>query len=129
MVPYFLNTDDDIIIVDPTHEYMDVAKAFDGSFIEISPHSTNWVNPLDRDVSLLNAVSFDKTRNFRRIRRWYGLDSNYCTKSQIMCGIAEHSMEQEFKPQHASIIDRCIKILFTDIASLPHRGKKSAYYE
>ncbi len=58
-----------------------------------------------------------------------GLDSNYCTKSQIMCGIAEHSMEKEFKPQHASIIDRCIKILFTDIASHPIGGKKSAYYE
>lgn len=130
----FLNTDDDIIIVDPTHEYMDVAKAFDGSFIEISPHSTNWVNPLDCDVSLLNAVSFDKKQETsEELEDGTDLIQIIAQKSQIMCGIAEHSMEQEFKPQHASIIDRCIKILFTDIASYPIEERKvpimSDFYE
>ncbi len=130
----FLNTDDDIIIVDPTHEYIDVAKAFDGSFIEISPHSTNWVNPLDCDVSLLNAVSFDKKQETsEELEDGTDLIQIIAQKSQIMCGIAEHSMEQEFKPQHASIIDRCIKILFTDIASHPIEERKvpimSDFYE
>jgi len=130
----FLNTDDDIIIVDPTHEYIDVAAAFNGSFIEISPNSKNWLNPLECDVTALvlggykdidiEENEFDSSNN---------LVSVIAQKSQIMCGIAEHSMEKEFKPQHASIIDRCVKILFSHIIRQPVEDRKvpimSNFYE
>ena len=49
----FLNTDDDIIIIDPTFEYEDVAYAFGGTFINIGPDSKNYINPLHIDVKNL----------------------------------------------------------------------------
>lgn len=48
----FLNTDDDIIIIDPTFEYEDVAKAFKGTFINIGPESRNYINPLHIDIKI-----------------------------------------------------------------------------
>lgn len=100
----FLNTDDDIIIIDPTFEYEDVAKAFKGTFINIGPESRNYINPLHIDIKNLSP------KNVRQI---------ITQKSTIMCGICEHAMEQDFETCYRSIIDRCIKILYERLLTTP----------
>lgn len=100
----FLNTDDDIIIIDPTFEYIDVSKAFRGSFINIGPDSRNYINPLHIDINNFSP------KNVRQI---------ITQKSTIMCGICEHAMEKDFESSYRSIIDRSIKILYERILTTP----------
>jgi len=42
-----LNTDDDIIVIDPEKEYSKLVKSFDGEVIKISANSNHCINPLD----------------------------------------------------------------------------------
>ena len=100
----FLNTNDDIIILDPTLEYEDIAKAFNGAYIEMSPDSKNFINPLHIDIKKLSP------KNIRQI---------ITQKSTIMCGIVEHAMENDFETSYRSIIDRSIKILYERILTTP----------
>jgi hypothetical protein len=58
-----LNTDDDVIVIDPEREYQALAKAFNGTDIEISNSSPNHINPMDisefyADVSEEDPISF-----------------------------------------------------------------------
>lgn len=96
----FMNTDDDIIILDPTLEYKDVSDSFGGTFIDVAPDSDYRMNPLHFNVKELNKINIKKFTS---------------EKSQIMCGICEHALEKEFLSGHRSIIDRCIKKLMTNI--------------
>lgn len=47
IVSILLNTDDDVIIIDPEQEYTPLAKGFDGEVVQISAGSPNHLNPLD----------------------------------------------------------------------------------
>ena len=46
----FLNTDDDIIIIDPEGEYSELIKAFNGAEIKLAQGSTLFLNPFDMDL-------------------------------------------------------------------------------
>ena len=46
----FLTTDDDIIVIDPMNEYEAVCDYFHGQFIDFSPQSKHYINPLDTDT-------------------------------------------------------------------------------
>jgi type IV secretory pathway VirB4 component len=47
MINVLLNTNDDVIIIDPEREYTKLAKNLGGEVIEISAGSGNYLNPLD----------------------------------------------------------------------------------
>ncbi len=47
MLNVFLATDDDIIIIDPEREYTELVATLNGETINVSPASTNYINPLD----------------------------------------------------------------------------------
>lgn len=47
MLNVFLATDDDIIIIDPEREYTNLVAALNGETINVSPASSNYINPLD----------------------------------------------------------------------------------
>ncbi|WP_010233478.1 VirB4-like conjugal transfer ATPase, CD1110 family [Clostridium arbusti] len=47
MINVLLNTNDDVIIIDPEREYTKLAKHLGGEVIEISAGSGNYLNPLD----------------------------------------------------------------------------------
>lgn len=100
----FLNYDDDIIVLDPTGEYEEVANSFNGQFIDISPNSMNYINPLHIDIKNLSP------KNIKAV---------ITQKSTIMCGICEHAMESEFSSSHRSIVDRCIKIMYEGLLTTP----------
>ncbi|WP_461248598.1 TraG/VirB4 family ATPase, partial [Treponema sp. R6D11] len=47
MVNVLLNTDDDVLIIDPEREYTPLAENFNGTLLKISSSTTNYINPLD----------------------------------------------------------------------------------
>lgn len=100
----YLNTDDDIIVLDPTHEYEDFCQSFDGTFIEMSNESPHHINPFHCNIKAMDKHNI----------------SNYISqKTTIMCGICEHAMEDEFSSRHRSVIDRCVKKMFYNILEIP----------
>ena len=114
-----LNSNDDVIIVDPMHEYKDTCAALNGQFVEISSEAKNYINPLDCDVknlvmsngeTIFDDDDIDNSNDIRKV---------IASKSRILSGICEHVMEGEFRPAHKSIIDRCVKQLFYQIFNVP----------
>lgn len=45
-----LSSDDDVIVVDPMHEYEDLAKKYKGTYVNISTNTKNYINPMDMDA-------------------------------------------------------------------------------
>lgn len=50
----FLNTQDDVIVIDPMNEYFDIADTFGGAIVNLSAYTKNYVNPLDADLAHMN---------------------------------------------------------------------------
>lgn len=97
----FLNTDDDIICVDPMNEYFDIAKTFHGAVVNMSTYTDHYVNPLDMDVWNLD---LNDTRGWIR------------DKGEFMLGLCEQCMGDSLNSRQKSIIDRCIRKMYMDIA-------------
>jgi len=111
-----LSTDDYIAVVDPMNEYIDVAKKYGGTVINMSSHTENYVNPLEVDV--------------------YSLDLNdsngvIAEKSQFMMALCEQCCGKAITPQQYSIIDRCVRDMYFDIVKSEekHVPIMSDFYE
>lgn len=100
----FLRTDDDIIFVDPTLEYFDVAEAYGGAVINLASYTNQYLNPMEIDLELLDV---DDTSG--QVRE----------KCEFMLGICDQAMRGGLKPEHESIIDRCVRHLYGKIALKP----------
>ena len=46
----FLSSEDEIIVIDPMNEYFDIARTYNGTVVNMSTYTDNFVNPLDMDV-------------------------------------------------------------------------------
>ncbi len=92
----FLNTKDEIIIVDPQNEYFDIAKTFGGAIINMSSYTKNYVNPLDIDVYALD--EYDSRGLVRE-------------KCEFMLGLCEQCVGT-INARQRSVIDRCIRELY-----------------
>lgn len=97
----FLSTDDEIIIIDPMNEYFDIACTYGGTVINMSTYTDNYVNPLSMDVNNL-----DPNDTGGLIRE----------KGEFMLGLCEQCMGDNLNSRQKSIIDRCVRKLYTDIA-------------
>lgn len=97
----FLRTDDDIIVVDPQNEYFDVAKTYGGTVINMSTYTNHYVNPLAMDVWSLD---LNDTKGWIR------------EKGEFMLGLCEQCMGDSLNARQKSIIDRCVRKLYLDIA-------------
>ena len=97
----FLNTEDDIIIVDPMNEYFDIAHTFHGAVVNMSTYTDHYVNPLDMDVWNLD---LNDTKGWIR------------EKGEFMLGLCEQCMGDSLNSRQKSIIDRCVRKLYLDIA-------------
>lgn len=51
-----LSTDDNVIAVDPMNEYEDVTEKYNGTYINISTNTRNYINPMDMDVWNLDVM-------------------------------------------------------------------------
>lgn len=105
----FLNTEDDIIFVDPTLEYFDVAEAYGGEIINLAAYTGHYLNPLEVDLHSLNKED---------------TDGQIHEKCEFMLGICEQAMEGGIKPEYKSIIDRCVRKLYQGMISLPAAQRK-----
>ena len=104
----FLVTDDDIIIVDPEGEYYPLVSRLDGQVINLSQNSTDYINPLD-------------------IHKDYGdgedpiaLKSNFILS---LCELVVGSKEGGLQPEEKSIIDRCVRKMYTTYFQDPQPDK------
>ena len=95
-----LSTDDDVIVVDPMHEYEDLTKKYKGTYVNISTNTKNYINPMDMDVWNLDPLDS---------KGWVR------DKCQLMLSICEQIMG-EISAQQRSIISRCVKELYMEIA-------------
>lgn len=97
----FLGTDDEIIVIDPMNEYFDIAHTYGGTVVNMSTYTDNYVNPLDMDV-----WSLDLNDSKGMIRE----------KEEFMLGLCEQCMGESLNSRQKSIIDRCVRKLYIDIA-------------
>lgn len=92
----YLNTSDDIIIIDPQNEYFDIARKFNGAIVNLSADTDTYINPFDyAETSRLEEVIVEKTES--------------------MQGITEQSANELLNGKQKSIIDRCVRTLFNNI--------------
>ena len=105
IVNVFLLTDDDIIIADPENEYGALVERFgeQGQVIDISPNSTNYINPMD--------INLD-----------YSDDENPITlKSDFILSLCDLIIggKEGLSPVEKTIIDRCTRLVYRDYLQDP----------
>ena len=97
----FLSGEDEIIVIDPMNEYFDIAHTYGGTVVNMSTYTDNYVNPLDMDV-----WSLDLNDSKGMIRE----------KGEFMLGLCEQCMGESLNSRQKSIIDRCVRKLYMEIA-------------
>ncbi len=105
IVNVFLLTEDDIIIADPENEYGPLVRQFgnQGQVIDISPNSTNYINPMD--------INLD-----------YSDDENPVTlKSDFILSLCDLIIggKEGLSPIEKTIIDRCTRLVYREYLQDP----------
>ncbi|WP_433946994.1 VirB4-like conjugal transfer ATPase, CD1110 family [Paenibacillus sp. SN-8-1] len=98
MVNVLLNTDDDVIIIDPEREYTRLVNNFKGEVIHISAGSKNYINPLDMTMDYADD------------------DDPLVLKSDFVLSLCEVIVGGRYglSPREKSIIDRCLKLTYRE---------------
>lgn len=96
-----LTTKDYVRTIDPMLEYRDVTLSYGGEYINISNKTSNFINPMDMDVWQLDIMDSK------------GWVSDKCEFVLSLMG----QIMKELTPQEKSIISRCVKNLYMEIAS------------
>ena len=105
IVNVLLLTEDDIIIADPENEYGPLVQQFgsQGQVIDISPTSTNYINPMD--------INLD-----------YSDDENPITlKSDFILSLCDLIIggKEGLSPIERTIIDRCTRLVYREYLQNP----------
>lgn len=98
MVNVLLNTDDDVIIIDPEREYTPLAENFDGEIIHISASSKNFINPLDMSENYADD------------------EEPIILKSEFILSLCESIIGGRYglSTKAKAIIDRCLRMTYRD---------------
>lgn len=98
MINVLLNTNDDVIIIDPEREYTRLVQNFGGQVIYISAGSKNYINPLDMTIDYADD------------------DEPLLLKSDFVLSLCEVIVggREGLNPKEKSIIDRCLKITYRE---------------
>jgi len=97
----FLGSKDEIIVIDPMNEYFDVAERYKGAVVNMSVYTDHCVNPMHMDI-----WDLDLNDSKGMVRE----------KGEFMLGLCEQCMGELLNSRQKSIIDRCIRKLYLDIA-------------
>lgn len=96
MINVLLNTDDDVIIIDPEREYGELVKNLGGELIDISATSPNTINPMDLTLDVED-------------------DENpFSFKTEFILSMADIILGGNVDASTRSIIDRCIRLTYKD---------------
>lgn len=107
MISVLLNTNDDIVIIDPEGEYNKLTKAFHGQEIKISSNSNSCINPMD-------------------INAFYGAGETdpIAEKANTLLSLCNifingQNTNDEIRGSRLSILDRAIRKLYKDFKKNP----------
>jgi len=98
IINILLNTDDDVIIIDPEREYVNLGMNFKGEIVNISAASKNYINPLD-------------------LSREYSDEENpIVLKSEFILSLCECLIGGNYglSAKEKAIIDRCLLFTYFD---------------
>ena len=116
MLEVFHKTNDKIMVVEPTDEYIPIAQALNGGIIKMATFTENYINPLDIDLNLLN---LDDSHGVVRM------------KAEFMFALCEQCYGEKLNRRQESLIDRCVRELYFGIARSEekHVPIMSEFYE
>jgi len=100
LVNVFLTTRDRIIVVDPMGEYAPLVRRLGGQVIDIAPDSPNHINPMDIQMSMS------------------GDESPLSLKADFLLSLCELIVggKDGLQPIERTVIDRCVRLVYRDIA-------------
>lgn len=93
-----LNTNDDVIVVDPTHEYYVLADEYNGEVVEMSVKTKNHLNPMEIDFDDIETIG-----------------EQIAEKCEFMHSVYERCEPGEsMSSRHRSIISRCTQGMYEE---------------
>lgn len=93
MMQTFLNTNDDIIVIDPKNDYEDLCRKFNGSYLDINTTSDIRYNPLDFYPSQSRGEVYNE-------------------KSEIVQSIIEVCKKEPLTASESSVISRALRFTY-----------------
>lgn len=93
----YMSTNDEIIIIDPQSEYVDITNALNGEVVVVSPTSNTYINPMEFDREYKDNIA-DALR----------------AKSDFILTFFTNLVRRDLKPSEKSIIDRIVNIVYVD---------------
>lgn len=99
---------DYIICIDPTLEYKALIHEYKGEYINFSPDSENFINPLHCELSIYDSEEFEGFIN---------------DTADFMLAVFNTLMPGEIESGHNTIITRCVRKLYKGIAALERKDR------
>lgn len=100
----YLHTNDDLIFLDPEHEYSSLVEQLGGQIIRLAPDSTDYINPMDIDLATDTG------------------ESPLLMKADFImsfCELILSASQGGLKPIEKSVIDRCIPKVYREYLKNP----------
>ena len=91
---------DEVIVIDPEREYEPLVKVFNGTILKLAPNSPTRLNVFDTDLKFSEDGA-----------------SAISVKSEFIMTIAETAKGQELTSNERTVIDRCVKVTYTDFVN------------
>jgi type IV secretory pathway VirB4 component len=98
-----LNTEDDIIVIDPENEYGQLVKNLGGELINVSTNNQHTINPMD--ITIIDDV--DPARKKDEV-------DPFAFKTEFILSVCDVILGGNMEPKVKSIIDRCIRLTYKD---------------
>ena len=100
----YLHTSDDLLFLDPEHEYLSLCRQLSGQIIRLAPDSGDYINPLDVDLSV------DTGENPLLMKADFIMS---------FCELILSASQGGLKPIEKSVIDRCIPKVYREYLKDP----------
>lgn len=100
----YLHTSDDLLFLDPEHEYLSLCRQLSGQIIRLAPDSGDYINPLDVDLSV------DTGENPLLMKADFIMS---------FCELILSASQGGLKPIEKSVIDRCIPKVYREYLKKP----------
>lgn len=97
MLSVFLETDDDIIVLDPTLEYKNLISIMNGAYIEFTNNTKSYINPLKVKLDELD---------------FSDLSGEIGRKTEFMEGLCEKALGKKLDPITVSVIDDAVEAVY-----------------